>query len=245
MKFRYGTLIARVFTVPAAHPVLTLVVTAAVLALAAWGAARIEPVASLQAMVSDREPAAKAMGRITSDFPAVDALLVVATVPDTIDSAAEMEAMLRRFAADLESAILAAPDATALCREINTGEPSHVRAFIENVLVPNGLYYVDDDALDEVSHRLSREGIAQRIRENESAIAAPGVGGKVAARLIATDPLRLNELLAGRLAEQGPTGQAGISGDLTRSRDGRSLLIRITGARPASDLEFAGAFTER
>lgn len=245
MKFRYGTLIARVFGVPAAHPVLTLVVTAAVLALAAWGAARIEPVASLQAMVSDREPAARALGRITSDFPAVDALLVVATVPDAVDSAAEVEAMLRRFATEFESAVLAAPDAAELCREINTGESSYVRDFIENVLVPNGLYYVDDDSLDEVAHRLSREGIALRIRENESAIAAPGVGGKVAARLIAADPLRLNDLLAGRLAGNGPTRPANVAGDLTRSRDGRSLLIRITGVRPAGDLQFCGTFTER
>src|SRR5438093_1245295 len=71
---------------------------------------------------------------------------------------------------------------------------------------------------------------------------APGPAGQALSASIQKDPLRLHEFLIERLLGERPF-KTWQNGDAFISEDGRSILIRISGKQPPSDLEFSKRFT--
>src|SRR6185436_17854365 len=89
---------------PARRPLVTLLISGAIIALAIASITRLQPMTSLQSMMDNSEPSARALGRILSDFGSVDKLLLVASLSDNNthdkDALAEFGSRLEQAAAD-------------------------------------------------------------------------------------------------------------------------------------------------
>ena len=193
-------------------------------------------------MFSENDPAAAAMSRCLNDFSAADELLVLASVPGDAGPA-EPERLLA-FARRFEQAVRDSPDASALVLRVAHRADPDTRQFIQDVLVPNGLYYLDDAAFAGARERLTRAGIAAQIRRDEAMIAAPGPAIGALSKALLRDPLHLNEFVLDRLAAGRALKTYG-GGDAFISPDGRGLLVRVAGRRSTNDLEFCQALTTR
>ena len=210
--------------------------------LAAVGVWRLDPDPSLEAMFSENDPAAAAMSRCLNDFSAADELLVLASIPgDTGPADPERRpAFARRF----EQAVRDSPAASVLVLRVAHRADPDARQFIQDVLVPNGLYYLDGVAFAAAQERLTRAGMAAQIRRNEAMIAAPGPAIGALSKALLRDPLHLNEFALERLAAGRALKTYG-GGDAFISPDGRGLLVRVAGRRSTNDLEFCQAITAR
>ena len=236
---RDQSLLSRLITLPPRHPWATLMV-AMVLAIGSFFAVRTLTIdASLEKMFSRDDPSAAAGVRVLSEFAAMDDLLVLVTQPPDAQGTVE----LTDFAGRLERAIHADAHAAAMVTDITYRVDPQSRAFFERVLIPHGLFYLDDEELTRLRERLSADQIAWQIRRNEALIAAPGPAAEALAKNLLRDPLRLHEFVLDRLESHQPFRTLPGS-DALISADGRSLLIRITGTRPPSDIAFSRELTE-
>ncbi len=220
------------------RPWTTLVVAAAVTALAAMGAARIQPTGSIQAMLAEDDPASQALARITEAFGVADELIVVATVPPEVDQTAARSALFA-FAHRLDDAVRSSAELSAICVRVAYENLPEARRFVEREMVPAGLFYMTDDQTARLRQQLTPERMREQLRANEQLIATPGAAGHALRKTVLEDPLRLHELLiealAGSIEGINPRGDR----ELLLSADGRSLMVRIRGASAASDIEFS------
>jgi predicted RND superfamily exporter protein len=225
-------------TFPARRPVTTLVAYGVILAIAAIGLTRLRANTSLSTMFPTDSPSAGAMIRVLDAFPASGELILLASVPPgTEDGNATPPTKLLAFAQRFEQAVAGSPDAKAITDGVIYRADPEYRRFAEKVVGPAGLYYLDDAAFAEARQRLTPEGMRQQIGRNEAMMAQPGPAAAAAAKEFSRDPLRLVEFILGRLAgrRQFKTWQ---NGDDFVSPDGRAVLIRVVGTKPASDLDY-------
>jgi predicted RND superfamily exporter protein len=225
---------------PARHPRAALAIALALTAISVLAVLRIRPDASLERMMSKDDPAARAAVRVLNAFPAAEELLVLATLPDDRDGA-DVEALLA-FARRLEQGVHESPDASRWCAAVQYRADAQIRDYFEKVLVPNGLYYLDDESFAAARARLTRAGMLEQFRRDEAMVAMPGPAAAAMAKVFIQDPLRLHEFVLDRLMGSRPFKTYGNS-DALVSQDGRSILIRIPGRRPPSDLQAAKAMT--
>jgi predicted RND superfamily exporter protein len=207
-------------------------------ALALWTVLRLRMDTSLAGLFDPRQPAAAAMVRVMEHFKAVEELIVLAET----DSPQPQPEQLTQFAQRLESQIKADPSASNMSEGVIWRADEQQRKFFEQVLVPHGLFYLDDAALEAAKKRLTREEMTAHIRGNEAMIATPGPAADALSKVLLKDPLRLHEFLLDRITASRPfkTYQAS---DAFLSPDGQAILIRIRGRRPVNDLQFAREFT--
>ena len=236
---------------PVRRPVCTLALAALLTALALLGITRLRPDTSLESMFAKDDPAADAMVRVLNTFSAVEELIVLVSVPDAPGERKEPQpARLLGFAERFEQRLRAArgssPSAALpLAERIVYRVDPDARRFFEEVLVPAGLFYLDDDAFARARERLTPDGMRQQLRRNESLLAQPGPAAAAAAELLTRDPLRLNEFVKARFASLGGSYRAmavngnGKAGAPMLAPDGRTLLVRVVGRRPPSDLDFS------
>lgn len=230
---------------PARRPRAALgIATLATIAALVLMIVRLRPETTIEGLLDQSDPAVAAMGRVLEHFPVADELLVLATLPE--QESPDISSKLVAFAQRLEAAVERDADANEVISHVRYRAGPQARSFVEKVIVPNAVYYLSDDQLNEALHRLTPEGMREQLARNESLLAAPGPAAGALAKTIAKDPLRLHEFLLHRLADLalpggaragGPGGSAG--NDAFLSPDGRSLLVRIGGKRPPSDFEFS------
>ncbi|MDB5296974.1 MAG: hypothetical protein JWO31_2957, partial [Phycisphaerales bacterium] len=224
----------RLLTFPARRPLVTLGLAAVVLAWAAVGVARIRPDTSLSTLFPRGNPSADALVHVLDAYPASGELILLASVPDDRPPAPEaLTAFAERFAA----AVAASAEAKALTAGVSfRADPDH-RRFAEKVLVPAGLYYLDDAAFAAARQRLTAGGMREQIRRNEAMVSQPGPAAGAAAKEFLKDPLRLHEFVLDRLvgARQFRTYEGG---ETFVSPDGRAILIRVAGTASSSDLDY-------
>lgn len=227
------------------RPRLTLAVVVCVTALGVAGVARIHPSASLASMVAEDDSAAAALVRVLESFSVVDDLIVIAALPpDDLNRESAAPKKLLDFARRLEHALRETPESVDLCTNIAYASAPEFRTFVERELIPAMFYYLDDSAWDELRLRLTAKGMADQMERNETLLSTPGPAGHALAKTILKDPLRLHELLIASLHTRWAAPSAGLDNGTFFSRDGASLMIRVSGARPASDLDFARRFTQ-
>jgi hypothetical protein len=208
-------------------------------ALSVLAVMRIRPDASLESMMSKDDPAAVAAVRVLNNFPAAEDLLVLASAPA---GGPPRAGELIEFAKRLEAAIRQSPEASKLCGTVQYRLDAQMREYFEKVLVPNGLYYLDREAFEAARRRLTREGMAEQFRRDEAMMSTPGPAAAAMAKVFAKDPLRLHEFVKDRLFGGRPFATY-QNEEAFVSADGRSILIRIAGVRPPSDLEFSKAIS--
>jgi len=195
-------------------------------------------------MLGENEPAARALTNIAEHFAGMDELIVLASIPitDRIDKGHAADRLLA-YAERLTNELTASDALAGMCHGVAYRPPPDMRQFVESVMVPRALYYLDDGAFDALKHRLEPDAMRRQLRRIVDELSVPGAGGAVVKQRL-KDPLDLHTILSSAL----PTVSGGTADWFgTRkgffSRDERHLLIRVRGTRPASDLEFAVAFS--
>lgn len=228
---------------PARHPALALSLALLAIISSLFSVRRIHPSASLESMISKDDPAARAAVRVLNDFPAAEELLVLATVPSNNTTTPPDIRPLITFAENLEEAIHEAPTSSSLCGDITYRAGPQFANYFKEVVAPNGLYYLDQKSFQAAKARLTREQMQQQFNRNQALISAPGPGAAAMAKEFLKDPLRLYEFAIDRFSASRPF--KGFPGtDAFISADGRSILIRIAGKHPPSDLAAAKLMTD-
>ncbi|MCC6660294.1 MAG: MMPL family transporter [Phycisphaerales bacterium] len=219
----------------ASHPRPVLIAAALLVAVSIVSIARAPFSTSLGAMLGDATPSAAALARVAARYHDLDNLLVIARVKDDALPAAAARAALLGYAERLHAALAADPDARAMVAGYRDRADPQEAAYIRDVVLPAGAFYLTDNGFNRLLERLQPREMRRALARGESLISAPGPAASALARNLLRDPLRLAELIE-------PGEQAGDGGG-DFSADGRSLLIRIEGRSPSSDLEFSVRFS--
>ena len=224
-----------------ARPRVTLGVTLALCLVCLWKALQIQPATGVQDMLADDQPAAVAFGEVLGRYALIDDLVVLARLPGAEDAADPQR--LIGFARRLEAELADEPRVASL----EYRPSSEVERFVEEVVIPHGLYYLDDPQRAALRERLTPAAMAAQFEQNAAMLAAPGPAAGQLAKQLIRDPLRLREFLADRAGGLG--GGPGLNTregtDALVSEDGRAIVVRLAGTRPASDLEFTADFMPR
>ncbi|HEY1684072.1 MAG TPA: MMPL family transporter [Tepidisphaeraceae bacterium] len=199
---------------------------------------RLHADTSLEALFANNNRAATAMVRVLNGYRAAAELIVLASTSGK-DAA---PAQLQQFAGDLQAAIANDPETSRLAGSVIWRTDAQSQDFFENVVVPHGLFYLDDQSFAAAKHRLTKEEIFQQVRQDHAMLATPGPAAQQLAKLILLDPLRLHEFILNRLNTLRPFKTYQNSSAFL-SPDGRSILIRIQGKKPVSDLQFSRDFS--
>jgi predicted RND superfamily exporter protein len=223
---------------PARRPMaaLSIALVAALLSLA--GALRLRPDTSLQSLFPPKDPAATALNRVLNNFPAAEELLLLVSS----EGAEPHVDQLLSFASRLEAAIKQDGEASSLVAAVNYRADAQTRDFVTKVIVPGGMFYLDDAEFTAAKNRLTRAEMTSQFHLNEAMLAAPGPAAGALAKSLLRDPLRLHEFIEKRLMASRPM-KTYENSDAFLSEDGHSLLIRIAGIKPPSDLAFCKQFT--
>jgi hypothetical protein len=201
---------------------------------------RLHADTSLAPLFPRNDPAGEAMLRVLERFAAAEELIVMASRPDQTE--APDVAPLVAFAQRLEREIGASSDAAAVVESVTYRADEKTQDYFKKVLVPNGLFYLDDAAFEQAKQRLTRPEMEKQFSQNEALMAAPGPAAQALAKAFLQDPLRLHEFVLTKLAASRPF-QTFTGTDAFVSPDGRTIIIRISGKRPPSDMEFAKKLT--
>lgn len=228
---------------PARHPRAALLISLVMAILSVLAVSRVRPNASLESMMSSGDPAVAKLVRVLDEFPVAEELLVLATLKGHPADASGDPQKLLDFAARFEAQVRRSPEAAPLCGAITYRAPPQIREFVEKVIVPNGLFYLDDDAFAAARQRLTREKMVEQLRRQEARLSVPGPGAAAIAKVFAKDPLSLHEFMMERMTGGASPFKLQPNSDAFISADGRSILIRIAGTRPPSDLENAKRIT--
>ena len=217
-----------------------MLVAALVGVAAVAGASRLRPSAMMRDMLARDHGASATLNRIRDVFPVTDDITLLVSTPPTDGGAVEAATRLVAFARHLESAIRSSatlsPMVATITHRADTADS--VRVFVERHVVPNGLLYLTEEGFAEARRRLTGPAMVAQIARNERLMQVSSPAAGVIADTVLRDPLRLYELID-RDINIDATGVGPLL-----SPDGRSLLIRITGTRPAGDLEFCRRLVE-
>lgn len=229
--------LSTIMNAPARRPVLSLLLVGAAALASLLLVLRLQMDVSLQGMTSSSDPASVALDRIFNRYSSAEELLILATLPPELSSDPYP---LLEFAKRLQEQITLDAEASAQVSLVNYRADAQTRMIVEKVIGPAAMFYLTDEQFAEAKQRLTREGMAEQFRRNEQLIAAPGPAAGAVAKTIQLDPLRLHEFLLDRLAAMRPLQPAaGSDSDAFLSPDARSLLIRVSGTQPPSEIEFA------
>jgi len=231
------------------HPMIVLAVALGIGVASIASMSRLESVGSIHSMMGKKEPSARALHFIAERFGGMEERIILVSIPDdrtgeTVEARHGAMEDLLAYADRLIAAINDDPATAAMCRQVFYRPPPDMRRYVEDVIVPNVLYYLSDTTLDELETQLEPEAMRRRLRRTEEMLTAPGAGGALSKRML-RDPLALREFVIDSLPKfETSIGDMFGSSEGFFSADGRHLMIRLRGVRPASDLEFADAFSE-
>jgi predicted RND superfamily exporter protein len=224
---------------PARYPVGTLAIALLLAIAAAASTLRLRQDTSLASLFPSDQPAPAAMLRVLDDFPTADELLLLASTPA---GQPPQPQKLLAFARQLRIDAAADPAAAKLITAIGYRSEASSRQFITSVVAPNAIFYLGDAEFAAARRRLTLPEMTRQLQQNAALLAAPGPAAAALASALLQDPLHLHDFLLGRLQSMTPM-QTYQGSDAFLSADGRSLLIRIAGARPPGDLPFCSAIT--
>lgn len=226
---------------PTRRPYAALAVALILAVLSLAGISRLRAASPIASLLDPNDPSASAMLTVMQRFDGVDQLLIMATAPAGHSRSLNADTLLA-YAHRLQAALTSSPTAAPLVRSIEYRPSSQWKSFFENIVAPAALFYLDDANFQAAKDRLSLKGMTNQIRRDQAMLAAPGPAADALSAALLKDPLRLHEFL---LASFPSTGKLGFSTAQQGyfSPDGRSILIRIGGVKPAGDAAFASHLT--
>lgn len=244
-RTRLGAGAERLARWSASHARLVLACAAVVLALSLASLSRLHVSSSLAVMLGTHSRAAQALERVSADYQANDAFLLLVRLPERAP-AESGERTLVAFAQRLTAAVEADPALSGAVTSIRYRENPALARFAREVMLPHGAFYLGDAQCDELLRRLDPRSMREQIARNEALIGSPGPAGSALGASVLRDPLRLFELVPAELARAAPPADAPpASIDAPElSRDGRALLVRIGAGAAARDYEASGRLVD-
>ena len=227
---------------PIGHPWIAIVLTLFLSFTALILVNRLHADASLAAMFPANDPSAKALTHVLEDFPAADQMIVLASLPN--DAPGQDAERLIEFGHRFATAVHVSPEMERLSDGIFYRPDSQSREFVEKVVVPAAIFYLDDAGFAAARKRLTPAGIERQIALDSTLMSAPGPAADAISKMVKADPLRLHEFISDRLGHSQPFRTFENREEFV-SPDGRHLLIRIIGKKPPSDLDYSRELTER
>jgi len=250
LALRVGTLAGLLAQWTATHPRRVLAGAALVLVLSLLALSQMRITSSLSAMLGTHSTAAAAMERVTTGYRHADALVLLVELPAGRVADDSGQADLVAFATRLETALKNDPAAAPLIAWVRFREDPSFLRFAQEVMLPNGGFYLDDGDAAELMRRLEPAQMLAQIKRNEALIGAPGPAGVALSGGVLRDPLRLFELIPSDLrprqhgaASAAGNGAAGVAKPEV-SQDQRALLIHVGSAHVAGDYEAAGRLVD-
>lgn len=231
------------------HPGLVLGTALVIGLLSIASMTRLKTVGSIQSLIGLQEPSARAFQHIAEDFGGMQERIVLVSIPasrtlGSVEARNRATDQLLAYAKRLVAAIEDDPKVAAMCREVFYKPPPDIRRFVQQVIVPNVLYYLSDAGLDDLEAQLQPDAMRQRLARTEEMLTAPGAGGAISQKML-RDPLALREFVINSMPKfQTSVGDMFNASEGFFSIDGRHLMIRLRGIKPATDFEFADAFSE-
>lgn len=239
----FGRWFASMVDASARHPRATLAIALLLSLLSVLALTRARVDSTLSGMLGGHNPAAESLARIADDFQAAEDLLILVSLPEEPGAASQPTPddvqRLLAYTERLRGLIEASPDARAAVIAIRDRPDPAIATFIRESVIPAGLFYLDDASLPAFIQRLGPDSVREQLAQNEVMLATPGPGASVLSKQLIKDPLRLREFLQARMASLPADSSAGPE----LSDDRRSLLIRVSGARPVNDIPFSKWFT--
>lgn len=229
---------------PVRHPWLTVFLAVFVVVFSVIGIFRLQVSTNIRAMLAKGDPSAEAMAQIVENHALVDEALVLVSLPESKKPPTDQELeSLKNYARRFVIAVQSDVDLGSMAKQVSWTTSPQFRQFGQEVLVPSGVFYLSEAEFETLRARLKPEQMSRMIAASEAMLAAPGPVGDGLSQLSTRDPLKLHEFLlahANKTRGALPTYQ---NGSEFITPDGRMLMIRILGERPASDLDFSRGFT--
>jgi predicted RND superfamily exporter protein len=223
----------------AKRPRTTLLVTLIVTAAGLYSALQLQPATGIRDMLADDQPAAIALGNLLDRFALGDDLIVLARTPE--GEPADPDELIQ-FAERLSERL----DEQPMVSRHGFRQSRDAIQYIEQVVIPNGLHYLDPSQRRAMLDRLSPEAMAEQFEQNAAMMAMPGPAAGQLAKELIQDPLRLREFMTERAAGSGGGGRSPFEtmdgSDALISPDGRAIMIRVAGVESANSLPFTEAF---
>ncbi|MEM7577264.1 MAG: MMPL family transporter [Planctomycetota bacterium] len=233
------------------HRRTTLLLCVAVMLMGIASAFTLTPGTAVRDMLPAQSPAAAAMDRVLTDFRLIDDLMVLVepALQDDTDHD-KLRAFAERFAAAMNQ-----EEDVAYVR-FDRGETIARTKLLNDLAWSQAWSRLNDDQRRGLRERLTPNAMRTALEKRAAELAAPGARPAAWRDALADDPLGLLRWLeesshddeASRIEffESLPTeDQADLETDLALGVDGRSLLIRIGGTRPANDLPYSQALVRR
>ena len=245
---KLGSTLSRISAWTASRPRRTLAMMLVTVAVSVYGVRQIQVASSLAAMIGSNSPASVALVRIAEDYRTSDELLLLCELnPPPPDDG---RAILERFGEAVAAALESDPTASAMIASIRFRQDPEFARFAREFVLPSAPYYMSDRGFEELQARLTPVGMRLQMQRAEALLSAPGAATAPIVEQVLQDPLRLGELLDGSaLLADADLDRAALEPDaeapLLLSRDGHTLLVRITGMQQVNDLTFAAALTDR
>jgi uncharacterized protein len=238
-------LFARMLAWPVLRWKATLFAAAVIALLSTWSITQLRPATTLEPLFAKNDPSSVALVRVLNDFRAIEDLLLLVTAPERKEAVSQGPVMegeeghrLLDFAARLKEVIESDVVAAAMVSRIEFRASEDIRRFIEQTVVPAGLFYLNDAEFEAFVRRLRPESMRGQMARNEAMLATPSPATGALAKVVLQDPLRLHEFLLDHFATVWSPIATPHRQRAFISPDGRHLLVRISGKRPASDMEF-------
>ena len=229
----------RILNWPSQHCKTTILI-AAILAIAATlNMRRLKPDTSLASMFSKSDKSASSLMSVFDHFPIAEEMLILVTNPDPKPQPEKLIAYANR----LHQKILDDPNLNSLVASYRYKADQQMIDYVTKVVVPNGMFFLNDSEFEAARARLTFPAMQEQLKQNEAMLSTPGPAAGALAKVLLEDPLRLREFLKERLLNTRPV-KTYEGSDSFLSPDGRSLLIRIAGRRPPSDLNFCTIITQ-
>ncbi|MEM8783560.1 MAG: MMPL family transporter [Planctomycetota bacterium] len=207
----------------------------------------LRPGTAVRDMLPAQSPAAAAMDRVLRDFRLIDDLMVLVELPT---HHAEGASPLVGFAERFAPAVRSDPD-VAYVRYDRAAQA--VRSeFLNDLAWSQAWWRLGEAQRVGVRERLDPEAMRSALRQRATELAAPGQRPAEWWDALADDPLgllRWLETTGDAMWEPPSPGIPALppadGSGLALSGDGRALLIRIGGTRPANDLPYSQALVAR
>ncbi|MEM9752837.1 MAG: MMPL family transporter [Planctomycetota bacterium] len=231
----------------------TLAACVVAMLLGIASALTLRPGTAVRDMLPAQSPAAAAMDRVLQDFRLIDDLMVLVEAEDNEPNpASQLRAFAERFTAALGN-----DEDVAYVRYDRTDEAARA-SFLNDLAWSQAWRRLNAEQRAGVRERLTPEAMSAALERRAAELAAPGQRPQAWWDALANDPLgllrwlestdesglgqpRLNQIPQPPASAQIPRTESALA----ISDDGRALLIRVGGVRPANDLPYSQAMVRR
>ncbi len=209
-----------------AHPRRISIVCLALAVLAAILVARIPITTDILDVMPENNPAIVAFTNFLRDFGLLNGLVIVVERRDAASDAliATVQALGERLSA---SPYVASADYNALTS-------------VSTLIAAHFAVYLDERGIDQLSTRLSPQGIRDQIRRNREALLSP-LGSPFEAEMIRLDPLNVTDLVQQSLRQRLPATSLDLSTGYYLDASHRLAFVMVRPRGSVRDMGFVRA----